>query len=342
MAVDKGYITYQEFLRKFDAGELRPVYFFQGPERFLIEEALDHVKNALIQPDAADFNFDKFSAKDVEIGMVIEQAQTMPFLSKLRLIFLTDVHELQTEAQKTLLPYLADPNRSTCLILTAEKLDSRTKFAQALKKQAEVVQFWKLFDNDVPRWIVARANQYGYSMSTYTATELMEFVGNDLRQLENELKKIIAYTSTKDITSQIVQQVVGDIRERDIFELVDAVGGGNVIEALRILNQLLIEGEQPLKILAMMTRQFRLLWKLKATLVEQKTASARQLSAQVGVPPRSVEQLQRQVKRFSQVQLKNGMRRLYDVDRGLKSSANSPKILLEEVVIDLCVPEKAA
>jgi DNA polymerase-3 subunit delta len=245
-------------------------------------------------------------------------------------------------AQKALLPYLADPNQSTCLVLTAEKLDSRTKFAQALKKQAEVVQFWKLFDNDVPRWIMTRAKQQGYSMSAHTATELMEFVGNDLRQLDNELKKIIAYTSTKEITSQIVQQVVGDIRERDIFELVDAVGGGKVIDALRILNQLLIEGEQPLKILAMMTRQFRLLWKLKATLVTQRGLSARQLAGIVGVSPRSVEQLQRQVKRFSQVQLKNGMRRLYDVDRGLKSSANSPKILLEEVVIDLCVPEKAA
>jgi DNA polymerase-3 subunit delta len=339
MAANKGYITYQEFLRTFDAGELKPVYLFQGPERFLIEEALDHVKNALIQPDASDFSFDKFSAKDVEIGMVVEQAQTMPFLSKLRLIFLTDAHELPAVAQKTLLPYLADPNQSTCLVLTAEKLDSRTKFAQTLKKQAEVVQFWKLFDNDVPRWIMTRAKQQGYSMSAHTATELMEFVGNDLRQLDNELKKIIAYTSTKEITSQIVQQVVGDIRERDIFELVDAVGAGNIINALRILNQLLIEGEQPLKILAMIIRQFRLLWKLKATLVAQKGLSARQLAGIVGVSPRNVEQLQRQVKRFSQVQLKNGMRRLYDVDRGLKSSANSPKILLEEVVIDLCAPQ---
>ncbi len=338
MAADKGYITYQEFLRTFDGGALRPIYLFQGPERFLIEEALEHVKKTLIQADAADFNFNKFSAKDVEIGMVLDQAQTMPFLSKHRLIVLTDAHELPAATQKVLLPYLGDPNPTTCLILTAEKLDSRTKFAQTLKKQAETVQFWKLFENDVPRWITTRAKQHGYGMSTQTARELMEFVGNDLRQLENELKKIIAYTSTKEITSQIVQQVVGDIRERDVFELVDAVGKGHTIEALRILNQLLIEGEQPLKILAMITRQFRLLWRLKATLVEHKDAAPKQLASQVGVSPRNVEQLQRQVRRFSQVQLKNGMRRLYTVDRALKSSAGSPKILLEDVVVDLCAP----
>jgi len=334
----KGYITYQEFLKRFDGGGLRPVYLFQGPERFLIEEALEHVKNALIQADAADFNFNKFSAKDVEIGTVLDQAQTMPFLSKHRLIVLTNVHELAAATQKALIPYLDDPNITTCLILIAEKLDSRTKFAQTLKKKAEIVQFWKLFENEVPRWITTSAKQYGYSMSTPTAKELMEFVGNDLRQLDNELQKIIAYTSTPEITSQIVHQVVGDIRERDVFELVDAVGRGNTIAALKILNQLLIEGEQPLKILAMVIRQFRLLWKLKATLVEQKGVSARQLAGQIGVSPRNVEQLQKQIRRFSQVQLKNGMKRLYDVDRGLKSSGGSPKILLEDLIIDLCVP----
>ena len=335
---DKGYITYQEFLRKFDKGGSRPVYLFQGPERFLIEQAIEHVKNTLIQADAADFNFNKYSAKDVEIGTVLDQAQTMPFLSKHRLIVLTNVHELAAATQKVLLPYLSDPNLSTCLILTAEKLDSRTKFAQTLKKQAEIVQFWKLFESDVPRWITTRAKQYGYSISTPTTKELMEFVGNDLRQLDNELKKIMAYTSATEITGQIVRQVVGDIRERDVFELVDAVGRGNTITALKILNQLLIEGEQPLKILAMIIRQFRLMWKLKATLIEHKGAGSRQLAGQIGVSPRNVEQLQQQIRRFSQVQLKNGMKRLYDVDRGLKSSGGSPKILLEDVVIDLCVP----
>lgn len=338
MPKDKGYITYQEFLRQFDAGGARPVYLFQGPERFLIEEALAHVKETLIEGNAADFNFDKFSGKDVEIGTVLDQAQTMPFLSKQRLIVLTDVGDAPTGAQKALVPYVSDPNATTCLILTAEKLDSRTTLAKTLKKHAETVQFWKLFERDVPRWISARARQYGYSMAASAASELQEFVGNDLRQLDNELKKMIAYTSGQELTSQIVQQVVGDIRERDIFELVDAVGSGNTIAALRILNQLLIEGEQPLKILAMVIRQYRLLWKLKATQTLDRGANARQLASQVGVSPRNLEQLQKQVKRFSQVQLKHGMKRLYDVDRGLKSSGSAPKILLEAVLIDLCIP----
>ena len=114
--------------------------------------------------------------------------------------------------------------------------------------------------------------------------------------------------------------------------MVDAVGIGNVIEALRILNQLLIEGEPPLRILMMVVRQFRLLWKVKATLVEKKSMPPRQLAGQIGVPARTAEQLSRQVRRFSQVQLKQGLKRLSEVDRALKSSTNAPKILLEDVL----------
>ncbi len=335
MAGKKEHITYQEFLRQLEKGPIKPLYVFQGQETFLIEECLNMVKERLIST-STDFNFDKFSAKDAEVGAILDQAQTMPFLSKWRVLILTEIQELPAQSQKQLLPYLSNPNISTCLIMTTSKLDSRTKFAQVIKEHGEIVQFWKLFDRDIPQWILQRTKGYGYSISLQAAGYLLEFVGNNLRQLDNELKKIIAYTSHKEITPDTVQQVVGDIRERDIFELVDAVGAGNMIEALRILNQLLIEGEEPLRILAMLIRQFRLLWKMKAHLVEQRTLSAKQLAGKIGVPLRSAEALQQQVQRFSQVALKQAFKRLCDVDRALKSSANSPRILLEDVLIDLC------
>lgn len=337
MAGNKDHITYHDFLRQLKKGDTPLISLFQGPETFLIEECLEQVKQTLIQPETTAFNYHKFSANDAEIGEVIDQAQTMPFLSKWRLIIITETEEFSARAQEKFLPYLSNPNPATCIIMTASKLDNRTKFAQAIKKSGEIVQFWKLYDNELPGWICGRAKGYGYSLSPQTAAYFIEFVGNDLRQLDNELRKVIAYTTTKEITSAVIQQVVGDIRERDIFELVDAVSGGNAIEALRILNQLLIEGEEPLKILAMVIRQFRLLWKTKAHLAEQRSLPANQLAGKIGVPPRTAESLYKQVPRFSQKQLKEGMKRLYDVDRGLKSSATSPKILLEDVLFDLCM-----
>ena len=336
MAGKKEYSTYNEFVRQLQKGNIKPLYLFQGQETFLIEECLEQMKQSLIQAESADFNFDKFSGKDLEVTDVLDQAQTIPFLSKWRLIIVTDIHELPTDAQKQMIPYFSNPNPSTCLVMTTIKLDNRTKFAQVLKQYGEIIQFWKLFDKDLPHWISRRAKHYGCRMSVQTAAYLLEFVGNDLRQLDNELKKVIAYTNSKELTSNAVQQVVGDIREHDIFELVDALSAGNIIEALRILNQLLIEGEQPLRILAMVTRQFRLLWKTKAHLVEQKSLSAKQLASKIGVPLRSAEALQRQVQRFSQIQLKQSIKHLYGVDLALKSSTNSPKILLEDLFIDLC------
>ncbi len=336
MAGKKDYITYHEFLRQLEKGNIKPLYVFQGPETFLIEEGLERAKQAMIPAESADFNVDKFSGANLQAIDVLDQAQTIPFLSKWRLIIVSDVHEMKADAQKQMIPYFSNPCVSTCLIMTASKLDNRTKFTQTIKQSGLIVQFWKLFERDLPQWISSRAKRYGYHMSSQTAAYLSEFVGNDLRQLDNELQKVIAYSNSKEITSNIVQQVVGDIRERDIFELVNAAGAGTIVEALRILNQLLIEGEQPLKILAMVTRQFRLIWKAKAHLREHKSLSANQLAGKIGIPPRSVEDFQRQAQRFSQLQLKESMKCLYAVDLALKSTTSSPKILLEELLIDLC------
>jgi DNA polymerase III subunit delta len=340
MAQSKKYLTYTDFRRQFDQGAIRPVYLFQGPETFLIAEAIEHVKQTLIKPETEDFNYAKFSGKDTPAADIVDQAQTIPFLNDRRLVVLTEVDAMPASEQNRMLTYLADPNQTTCLIMTAAKLDKRKKFAQMLNTQAEVVQFWKLFERDVPRWISNRAKRAGYSMKPQVAAYLAELVGNDLRQLENELKKIMAYSNTHDISLDAVQQVVGDVREHDIFELLDAVSEGNVVETLRILNQLLVEGEQPLKILAMVTRQFRLLWKVKAHLAKNKTLSAHQLAGKIGVPQRIAQRLQHQVKRFTQVQLKLGFKRLSEVDRAIKSSTNSPKILLEDVFMDLCAPSR--
>ncbi len=333
----KDYILYTDFLHRLAQGAIKPIYLFQGEETFLLEECLERLKQKLIPPEAADFNMNTYSGKNLSIVDVIAQAQTIPFLSKWRLIILANVYHIPAAEQKKMIPYLEQPCTSTCLVMTAAKLDSRTKFGQAVKKNAEVVQFWKLFDNKVPDWIMRRARSDGYNMSPQAAAYLFELVGNELRQLENELQKIIAYTSEKEITPDTIRRVVGDIREHDIFELVDAISVGNTVDALRMLNQLLLEGEQPLKILAMMSRQFRLLWKTKAHLAKQKTLPANQLAGKVGVSARAAQVLQQQVQRFSQKQLKYGLKRLYDVDLALKSSASSPTILLEDVCIDLCL-----
>jgi len=338
MAAKKEYINYNDFIRQFNNGTIKPLYLFQGQESFLIEEAIEYVKQHLIQSETVDFNYSKFSGKDVQIGDVLDQAQTVPFLSNWRLIILTNVHEIAIPNQKQMIPYLSNPSPTTCLVMTVEKLDSRTKFAQALKQHAQIVQFWKLYDNDIPQWISTRTKRYGHTIPLQAAAYLADLVGNDLRQLDNELKKIIAYSDTEEISIDVVQQVVGDIREHNIFELVDAVSEANLIEALRILNQLLIEGEPPLKILMMVTRQFRLLWKVKAHLVEKRSLTAKQLAGKVGIPYRTAAHLQKQARRFSQVQIKQGFRRLCKVDRALKTSTNSPKILLEDVLMDLCLP----
>lgn len=96
-----------------------------------------------------------------------------------------------------------------------------------------------------------------------------ERTGNDLRRIVDELEKVIAYVGENEtITSEDVRAAVSNASEATIFDLTDAVGNRQVAKAFSCLQNLLRRGEPPIKVLAMVVRQIRLM--LQARLLQEE------------------------------------------------------------------------
>ena len=69
--------------------------------------------------------------------------------------------------------------------------DGRKSFGKELKKTAVFFESKPLYENQVASWIKAWLHEKKYKIEETAANLLVEFTGNDLAKVANELEKLI-------------------------------------------------------------------------------------------------------------------------------------------------------
>jgi DNA polymerase-3 subunit delta len=319
--------------RELEKKSFSNLYLLYGEEAYLRDEAVRRITEAVLS--TKDFNYDLFYGSSTTAVEILSVAETLPVFSPWRLIILKEVDLLPDKEAESLLPYLSNPSPSTCLIFVGEKVNMRKRFFSALKEKAVVVQFYHLFEQELVRWIRLRVRELGYKITEGAIEILKEEVGSTLGTLDNELKKISSYAAGKDIIEEEdVLQVVGSLRTPTIFNLTEAIGEKKVERAIKILRKILDEGEEPPKVLAMITRQIRLL--LKALELKKAGFSQDEIKANVGILPRFFGPFMDQLQKHTLEGLLTAFKRIQRADLELKTSGKVKGRILEALILDLC------
>lgn len=192
-----------------------------------------------------------------------------------------------------------------------------------LKKQKYVQGFEPLAPAEVERWIAEEVKKRGGTITAGATRLLASAVGNDLWRMANEIGKLLAGDAS--ITEDAVREGVLSKTDSAIFAFTDALGARRRDEALRLLVRERASGMEPLHLLAMMIRQFRILLRLSQNDTE-------------GINPYVVSKTQSQVRNFSFDELKNIYRRLLEIDVALKTSQQDPDALLTLFVHETVSP----
>lgn len=328
-------VKFLDLERELDRGKIFPVYFLYGEERSLIDGTEKRIESICLADQVRDFNFDCFHGGETLPDRVIDAAKTLPMMAPRRVVVVRDVHLYTAEQVKVFLSYLENPLPTTCLILSGGSLGPWKSHLKTLGKNARVVAFPHLKGNLLIRHIVRGAERLGKEISIEAAEVIGELVGNHLDEIYQELGKVAAYVGDrKRIGIDDVEATVSPVRSETVFELTRAVGMKNGPEALRILGRMLERGEPHLRILTMMVRQFRLIWKAKE--MRSRGMRDRDIGKAVGIPDFFLQGFLAQLDRFNTEELAEGYRRLVETDEALKSRSTSKRILLEHLVISLC------
>src|SRR3954454_14788109 len=173
-----------------ERGELDPIYCLHGAERYLLDRCLAAIRQAVLGSagGGASFNHDVFDLKETPMGRVVSTARTMPMMARRRLVIGKGVDDVKAPDLEPLLPYVQDPNPSTCLVLVGEKIDTRFKVFATLRKAGFLHDFPALRDRELTAWLPREARARKVSLNAYAAGALAEIAGPDLGRLSQALE----------------------------------------------------------------------------------------------------------------------------------------------------------
>lgn len=227
---------------------------------------------------------------------------------------------------------------STELILLDDGADRDNPLKEALTPHAQVTEFRPLRGRDLQAWLTAHARDAGVHVLPETERLLIELCGSNLWALAGEVEKLHLYVGDEHpATAADVRALASSVREASVFSLVDAVIEGHNRNALRLLQQLRIEGAGPGYIITMVTRQCRLL--ILARELSARGLGQPEIGQRIGVTNDfALSKVMQQSARSSLPWLEAAMARLLEADLALKRGEQSEELAIELAVADLAQP----
>ena len=217
-------------------GIIKPIYFLSGEEPYFIDQISNYIENNILEESEKGFNQMVLYGRDVTIEDIVSNAKRYPMMAERQVIIVKEAQDLSRNIEK-LSTYADNPQPTTVLVIAYKykKLDKRKGLAKALKKHGVYYENKKLYENKVGDWIRNVLKDDGYNIQPKAAQMLVDFLGNDLSKVSNELQKLmLILPKGSEITPQAIEENIGISKDYNIFELRKAVTERDIVKAQRI------------------------------------------------------------------------------------------------------------
>lgn len=309
--------------------EFKRVYLLFGEEEYLKQQYKSRLKKALA-PEEEDMNYSYFEGKKTEPREVIGLAETMPFFTDRRVIFLEDTGFFKNQCQD-LPEYLAELPDYLCMVFVEKEVDKRSRMYKAVKKYGRIVDFSVQDTETIMRWVLGILGREGKKITRREMELFLGKTGNDMGNIEKELEKLICYTMGREvITAEDIEAVCTVQISNHIFDMIRAVTEKKQKRALDLYYDLLALKEPPMRILFLLARQFNLIMQVKE--LSQAGYDQSRISKQTGLQPFVVRNYSAYARKYSTEALRSAVeecvRTEEKVKTGYMTDAMSVELLL--------------
>ncbi len=231
-------MTFEKILRDLKNKNYSPLYFLTGDEPYYIDKIADYITDNVLSDSEKTFNQVILYGKDTEIPEIINAAKRFPMMSKYQVVVVREAQNLDNI--NDLIYYTDNPLKSTILVINYKykKLDKRIKLYKSVIDNGILFESKKLFENQVAEWINSFLDDRGYKIEPSASVLLIEYLGNDLSKIANELEKLIISLNArvKTINSTVIENNIGISKDFNNFELQKALIEKDSLKANRIIN----------------------------------------------------------------------------------------------------------
>ncbi|MBW7473747.1 DNA polymerase III subunit delta [Paenibacillus oenotherae] len=333
-------------IKEWKAGKFRPVYVLYGKDRYRMRECSNTLIELLLTKEERELGVVRFDTSETAIEEAVLEAETLPFFASRKVVIIRDQSVLAASGGKEggkiehgtdkLLAYLSNPCESSVVVfhVLAEKLDERRKVVKLLKEQDALLSFQELQEAELVQWTIRRAEEQGRRMNGEAAELLLARTGTNMQQLAHEVDKLCLHAGESGaITADVVEALIASTVEEDVFALIDAMASLKVDKALKLYGELLLRREEPIKIAALIARQFRIMLQVKE--LEGQRYSPQQMAGHIGLHPYAVKLAAEKAKKFSVTDLGRYLNQLAELDYKMKTGKVDKTLGLELFLLSL-------
>ena len=292
--------------------------------------------------DPSDLNYSYFDMKEASYDEVELDLVSLPFFADEKIVILDHLLDLTTAKKRNLTDedlkqfenYLENPSESTRLVIFAEgKLDSKRRLVKLLKRDSQIIEATTPKEQDLKRYFSSQAQELGLQFVGDSLDQLLLKSGYDFGESQKNLALLQAYKEDGQITLEEIEEVVPKSLQDNIFDLTQMILKCQIDQARNLVKDLRLQGEDEIKLIAILLSQFRMYSQVKIFSEEgqsesQIVASLSDLSGRK-VNPYQVKFALRDSRRLSLSFLKQAMMTFIEADYAIKSGTYEKDYLFD-------------
>ncbi|MGF0030012.1 DNA polymerase III subunit delta [Staphylococcus pasteuri] len=310
----------------------------------LVEKKSSEMINKYLQAEKDDFNYVKYNLYETEITPIIEETLTMPFFSDKKAILVQNAYVFTGEKvtkelnQNTdqLLEFIEKYDGANLIVFEVfqNKLDERKKLTKTLKKNGQLKKVEQMSEEEIKKWIQSKLNDNFKDIKQDALNNMIELTGINFNIISQELDKLMLFLGDRPtINKDDVNLIINRSLEQNVFLLTEYIQKRQKNKAIQLVKDLINMKEEPIKLLALITSNYRLYYQCK--ILSQKGYSGQQIAKTVNVHPYRVKLALGQVRHYQLEDLLNIINSCAETDYKLKSSYMDKQLILELFILSL-------
>jgi len=317
------------------------IIFLYGKDTYRLQQKLREIEAQYKEIHKSGLNLEKIDVLQIEFEEFTDKLFQYSMFIKKKLFFLENLFSSQ-KFKERFLEKIKEIAKSQDLVVVFEKkeLPRKDKLFLNLKKYGKFQEFEYLKGKVLENWVKNEFQKEKIKVSEQAMNLLLEFIGNDLWQLSNEIKKLVclkkplkASDLIEEVKSEDVEILVKPKLEANIFKIIDALSQKNKKKALKLIQESLLKENKPLVILSMINFQFRGLLIAKTLMEEGKTLNDfLKLNILKPFPTRKCWYASTG---FSLNQLKKIYQKIFEADLSMKTGKIQPEEGLKMLVAEI-------
>ena len=298
--------------------------------------------------DSADLNFAHFDMKEAAYKDIELELLSLPFFADEKIVILDHFVDITTAKKRYLTDdelksfeeYLENPSPTSKLVIFVEgKLDSKRRLVKLLKRDAKVFEAIELKEQELRAYFQKWAQEQGLSFDGKSFEQLLIKSGFQFSEIQKNLLFLQSYKDDDRITEEDIVEAIPKTLQDNIFDLTQLILTKKIDQARDLVKDLTLQGEDEIKLIAIMLGQFRLYTQVK--ILQESGQTESQMVSSLGnylgrnPNPYQIKFALRDSRRLSLDFLQNSIRYLIQADYQIKTGVYEKGYLFERALLQI-------